>query len=114
MLLPDLRGGGAERVWLNLGKVFSKKGYLVEFVVMRKTGELIEELPARVRLVDLNAFRIRDSIFPLKRYFREAKPDVTLIAMWPLTIIAIIAGILSGSKTKVFVSDHEHLSLSNA
>ena len=42
ILLSGLRFGGAERVSLNLAKAFKEKGYQVDILVLKKTGELIE------------------------------------------------------------------------
>ena len=43
ILLPDLRGGGAERVNLDLAQEFARAGHEVEFVLMQARGELLEE-----------------------------------------------------------------------
>ena len=43
ILLPDLRGGGAERVMLDLASEFARAGYQVEFVLMQARGEFLEE-----------------------------------------------------------------------
>jgi hypothetical protein len=39
LLLPDLRGGGAERVNLNLAYEFIRAGYEVDFVLRQARGE---------------------------------------------------------------------------
>ena len=112
ILLPDLRGGGAERMRLLLECEFTAKGYDVCFVVMRKSGELLRELKPNVSVIDLHANRLRNLLIPLIRFLRREKPDALLVAMWPLTTFAIWAVKLSRTTTRVVVSDHGILSLS--
>jgi glycosyltransferase involved in cell wall biosynthesis len=109
-LLPDLSGGGAERVALTLLEDFAARGHEVDLVVMRRRGELVGEVPPSVHLVDLAAARIRNVVRPLSRYLRERRPDALQASMWPLTIAAIIARRLARSPARLVVSDHVVLS----
>jgi glycosyltransferase involved in cell wall biosynthesis len=105
-LLPNLGGGGAERVALTLAKAFIGRGQEVDLVVMERTGELLDAVPAGVRIVDLGVKRMRGVIPPLIRYLRQRRPDAIQISMWPLTIMGIIAARLSRVPMRVVVSDH--------
>lgn len=109
-LLPDLRGGGAERVAVSLIHEFIERGHEVDLVLMRAEGELLEMRPPSVRVFDLNARRIRNSIWPLIRYLRDRRPDALQVSLWPLTVTAIIAARLSRIAVRVVVSDHSILS----
>lgn len=109
-LIPNLGGGGAERVALTLTGAFAERGHEVDLLVMQKKGELVELVPSRVRLVDLGAPRTRNVLRPLIRYLRERRPDALQVSMWPLTIVGVLAVRLSGSRAKLVVSDHSVLS----
>jgi len=109
-LLPDLGAGGAERVAIGLMRSFRERGHEVEFVLMQKQGELLDQIPDEVRIVDLGVKRIREAIWPLVRYFRESHPDAVQARMWPLTVAAIIARRLARSPARLVVSDHISLS----
>ena len=50
-------------------------------------------------------------IFPLARYFLR-NDGVILAAMWPITSVSIIAWLLSGKRQKIFLSEHNFLSIS--
>lgn len=106
ILLPDLRGGGAERVNLDLAHEFARQGHRVEFVLMKADGELLTEAQAAFSVVDLNCPRVRNLPLALTRYLRRRRPDALLAAMWPLTGIAGIAARLSGRKIRVVASEH--------
>lgn len=114
IFLPDLRGGGAERLQLILAEEFLRRGYRVDFVLLRSEGELLEIAPAGARIVGLGARRIREGFVPLVRYLRSERPDVLLAAMWPLTAMAPIAARLSGAKPRLVVSEHSNLTQSAA
>ncbi|MBW3617027.1 MAG: glycosyltransferase [Proteobacteria bacterium] len=106
MLLPDLRGGGAERVSLSLAEEFVCRGYAVELVLMRRVGELLEQAPAGCSIVDLGAPRLRNVWLALHRYFRTSPPAAVLAAMWPVTGVACIAKRTARSPATLVVSEH--------
>ena len=56
-LLPNMRGGGAERVALRLMEDFVAQGHPVDLLLMTAEGELMPLLPPAVRVVDLRAPR---------------------------------------------------------
>jgi glycosyltransferase involved in cell wall biosynthesis len=109
-LLPNLGGGGAERVALTIIKDFLERGHEVDLVLVEARGALLEQVPHAVNVVDLGARRMAAALPPLVRYFRERRPDAIQIRMWPLTVIGILAHRLARSKTRVVLSDHVALS----
>lgn len=106
VLLPDLRPGGAEKVRVSLVREFVRRGLSVDVVLLQASGELLEALPPQARVVDLSARRIRDGLRPLIGYLRRRRPRSLLAAMWPLTVVAILARALSGVRTRLVISDH--------
>lgn len=105
-LLPDMRGGGAERLTIDLMAGMLARGHAVDLVLQRTTGEFLALVPQGVRLVGLDAPRIRQAFNPLRQYLRTERPDSLIAAMWPLTVAAILANRLAGSPSRVIVSDH--------
>ena len=110
ILLPDLGGGGAERVNLDLAYEFARAGHAVEFVLMQACGDLLEEARASFSVIDLDTPRARALPLALARYLRQRRPDALLAAMWPLTAIAPLAQWLSGHHCNALVSEHGILS----
>lgn len=111
IVLPDLGGGGAERLHVCLANDWVAMGFCVEFVLMRKEGALLPLLASVVSVTDLSVYRIRDVISPLAAHLRISRPQVVLAAMWPLTSAVVFSWVLSGRVGKLFLSDHEILSL---
>lgn len=110
IMLPDLRGGGAERMRLNLAADWLAQGFAVDFVLLRKRGELVDLVPHGATITALGVDRYRSAVGPLVAYLRETRPDVLLAAMWPLTVVAILGARLSRLPIRVVVSDHNALS----
>ena len=109
-LLPDLGGGGAERVALRLIADSLAAGHEVDLVLSQATGELLPLVPQGVRIVDLGATRIRSVIAPFRAYLRDRRPDAVHIMMWPLTVAGIIAAKLARSTARIVISEHCALS----
>ena len=106
LLLPDMGAGGAERVGLRLADDWLAAGHEVDLVLMRAAGELIPLVPPEVRVFDLGVDRIRKSVRPLIRYFRDRRPDAMQISMWPLTVAGLLARRLARTPTRIVISDH--------
>lgn len=110
ILLPNLQGGGAERVNLDLAHEFSRQGHSVSFVLMQATGEYLPEAEKHFAVHDLGKKRMRQFPFALTRHLRGHRPDALLVAMWPLTTIAAVSARLSGFRGPIVVSEHALLS----
>lgn len=106
LILPDLRGGGAERVAVNLANAFAQRGYAVDMVLLSATGELLVDLQPGIRVVDLKVQRMRWALPALVRYFRRARPSAVLACMWPLTVLALWARTISRVPTRLVVAEH--------
>lgn len=105
LILPDLRMGGAERDFLTLADGFSKRGYLVDLVVVRAVGPFLLQVPENVCLVNLNVKTEYHSFFPLIRYLRKENPHILLSTLDLMSMVSLIARFLSGSSTKVLVRE---------
>ena len=101
-----MHGGGAQRVTLNLAQGMAERGYTVDLVLARAEGPYLAQIPESVRLIDLQASRVLNSLPALARYLRRERPQAMLSAMHYVNIIALWARRLSGVPTRVVVSEH--------
>lgn len=111
-ILPDLRGGGAEKVCINLATDWVARGHCVKFILMNQKGEYLKNISKGIKIVSLKKKKLRQIFFPLLTFFKKDKPDVILAQMWPLTSITVLAWLASFKKGKLFLVDHVHLSSS--
>jgi glycosyltransferase involved in cell wall biosynthesis len=107
--LPGLYEGGAERVVLNLADGISKRGYPVDLILARAEGPYMEQIPAAVRLIDLNAPRVLGSVPALIKYLRRERPSALISGMFA-NVIALLARRLSGVPCRLAVTEHNTLS----
>src|SRR5687768_17028964 len=77
LFLPDLGGGGAERVMLNLAGELSGQ-FDVDLVLARGGGAFASVVPQGVRVVDLSCRRMLSAIPALVRYLLDTRPSVVL------------------------------------
>ena len=110
LFLPSLRGGGAERVMLNLAQGFAAQGVQVDLVLAKAEGDYLNQIPARVTTVDLNSPRVLLSLPGLIKYLKREQPVAMLSAMGHANIVAVWAKKLAGVKTKLVASEHSTLS----
>lgn len=110
IVLPNLQGGGAERVAINLANAWASWGHQVEFVLMERRGEFLDAVDPSVAIHSLDCTRVRQVPGRLTRYLRRRQPDVTLVHMWPLTSASVLAWRLAGKPGKLFVCEHVGLS----
>lgn len=103
--------GGVERLRIALAQELLARGYAVDFVLVQKKGELLPQVPAGVRIIDLGAKRTLGSIWPLVRYLRHDPPDAMFASLGPQNIVAILARRLSGARTWLGVMQHNALSV---
>ena len=102
LFLPDLKGGGAERVMVTLAKYFVGQGHRVDLVLARAEGALLPLVAEGVRVVDLRAGLRKWGLMGLAcsatarlaRYLRREKPDVLLSTLTGANLAVILARML--------------------
>jgi glycosyltransferase involved in cell wall biosynthesis len=112
LFLPSLRGGGAEKVMVNLALGFVEQGLKVDLVLAKAEGPYLSRVPEEVRVVDLGARRVLYSLPGLVRYLRRERPQAMLSALNYANIVAIWAKLLARVQTHLVVSERNTLSCS--
>jgi glycosyltransferase involved in cell wall biosynthesis len=114
IFLPDLRGGGAERMMVNLANEFVKKGINIEIVVSNKNGTYFEEISDSVSITNLDApeypgFSALGAYFPLKKYLRNKNPDILLSVLTITNVVALLTYRTTDVDTKLVISQRNNL-----
>lgn len=106
LFLPNLGGGGAERVFALLAEGLAARGIDTEVVLAHAEGANLAAVRAAVPVVDLGARGTRDSLLPLARYLRRRRPDVLVAALAHANVVAVWARWLARVPTAVVVTQH--------
>jgi glycosyltransferase involved in cell wall biosynthesis len=110
--LHDLSGGGVERQSLIIAEEFQRQGVDVILVLHRLGGQLLDQVPVGVRIVNLNSPRTLLDIPRLARFLRAENPDILLSNLDLNNVAALLAKALSFSRTKVVICQHNPISCS--
>ncbi len=103
--IPNLGGGGAQRVMINLARGFAEQGRDVDLVVAKATGPLLDDVPEGVRLIDLGSRGALSSLPRLVKYIRRERPAAMLSTMSHCNVVAIIARWFSRSDMRLIVRE---------
>jgi glycosyltransferase involved in cell wall biosynthesis len=114
ILLPFLRGYGAERVILNLTSGLAQRSVRVDLVLLGSAGIFSKDVHSGVRLIELGLedLRTRSSlqkILAISRYLKQERPDV-LISVYDTLNLVPVARLLANSRTRIINSVHVQLS----
>jgi glycosyltransferase involved in cell wall biosynthesis len=107
--MPSMRGGGAERVLVNLAEGLVERGEAVQVVLAAAVGPHLDHIPPGVKVVNLRSPRVLVSLGPLTRYLRRERPRVLISSMNHANLVALWASRLAGG-VPVIVTQHNTLS----
>jgi glycosyltransferase involved in cell wall biosynthesis len=108
--LPSVRGGGAQRVIVNLIQGIVRRGESVDLALAIADGVFLDHIPPEVRVVDLGGRRLIGGFLPLVRYLRRERPRVLISSMSHANLLALWAARLAGRATPVMVTVHNTMS----
>lgn len=108
--LPDMSGGGAERMQVELARYMRARGIDYSFLLDRAGGPLLDEATTVAPVQVLAANRQLAALPRLVRYLRQSPPDVLIVNMEHQAVTATIAKYLAGARTKIVVIQHIPLS----
>jgi glycosyltransferase involved in cell wall biosynthesis len=101
-IVPSMRGGGAERVISTLLQYIDKEKFDLNLALITKEGKFLDDIPNHVNIIDLDAKRVRNSIFKIIKTINSLKPDIVFSTLGHLNLlISIIRPFLS--KKIVFI-----------
>ncbi|ETX03975.1 glycosyltransferase [Candidatus Entotheonella palauensis] len=113
LFMPSMRGGGAERVMLNLVYGLVERDVQVDLVLAQEDGTYLSRVPEAVRIVDLRAKRVLTCIPALRRYLVQERPGTLLAAVAHTNLAALVARKLSKVPTRIVIGIHNTFSIAS-
>ncbi|WP_237152325.1 glycosyltransferase [Oryzibacter oryziterrae] len=107
---PNFSGGGVERMRINLAKEMAKRDIDVTLLVSSATGDLASLIPSNITVRDLGAKRTLLALPKLRKIFKSNEYDLVISSLGPNNLIAVLARLATGSKTRLVVCQHNSMS----
>jgi glycosyltransferase involved in cell wall biosynthesis len=108
--LPNLAGGGAERVMLDIARGLLSKGYKVDLVLCSLDGPYISELPVGINLQNLNTTRIRNSFFKFYKYLKTNPDKPIVVTLQYANLFCLFFKKFLGVKNKIIIRESNAIS----
>ncbi len=113
VLLHDLDAGGMQAICLRLLTSLAKLPAIeLELILAKRTGLYINQLPASVKVIDLDVpFELRlkcmyKLTLALSSYLRSAQPDIILSNLPFVNFVTILAKLVSRSSSMSILVEH--------
>lgn len=111
LALPSLRGGGAERVMVNLAEEFARRDLRVDLVLAQATGEYLSGISSAVRVVDLHAGHVSTALPAFVRYLRQSRPDAVLSGLDHMNLMVLLGRLMARVNSRIVISIHNPMSV---
>ena len=109
LYLPNLDGGGAERMMVNLAAGFVERGFETDLVLAEARGPYLELVAPDIGVVDLASSGVSASLPKLVRYLRRARPTALLATLNHSSVIALLARKLARVPTRTVIRESNML-----
>lgn len=111
-LLPDLRGGGAQKMIVNLANWCAGQGHKVSLILLSDTGIYHDLIAHNITVINFQKTRSLFAINALTRYLKIEQPDILISALYYVNIVALISRMVTDSSTKIVISERNHVTCS--
>lgn len=105
LMTPNLLGGGAEKVMVNLLNHFDRERIEPIFITANLIGPYTKLLPKDVEVIDLGVTRVRYVIPKLLSEINRIKPDVILSTLERLNFALLLARPFIQKKAKIVIRE---------
>lgn len=104
--LPDLSGGGAERLHVQLAPMLQDRGLEPYFLLDRRSGQLLDEAERICPVISLDARRQIAALPALIGHLRDRKPAALIANMEHMNVMATLARGIARAPTRIIACQH--------
>ncbi|MEA3320522.1 MAG: glycosyltransferase [Bacillota bacterium] len=109
LFIPVLTFGGAEKVVIALANGLAEKGHKIDLVLIKREGQLLGTVSDKVQIVSLDSKKTFLSVWKLKSYLEESRPEILLSGLDNANIVSSLAMRIAKVKTKHIITLHTNL-----
>lgn len=110
-VLPDVGGGGAERVMLYIARALDRERFRVTLALGRLRGPYLPMIPEDIEVLEFGTDSGRAAVIHLARILRERRHDLCF-SMVQMNPAALLARMIARSEIPVAISARNHYSRS--
>ena len=110
ILLPNLKGGGAEKVGVVLASKFVEKGLTIRIVVFENHNDYSHLLSSRIKIHMLSASRSRYALLELSNLLRKWNPSFVMSFLTGMNVLLAMTSYFLPSKITLILSERSLLS----
>ncbi|MCP4137367.1 MAG: glycosyltransferase [bacterium] len=103
--LPDLYGGGAQKVIINIIRNLDREKYNIKLLLINPVGDFLDLVPEHVKMVDLGIKRTRYALFGIIRALKRKKPDIVFSTLNRMNILILFASLFIRHNMKIIVRE---------
>jgi glycosyltransferase involved in cell wall biosynthesis len=107
LFVPNLDGGGAERMMVHLASGFAERGFQTDLVLAEARGPYLDKVAPRV--VDLKSAGVSAGLPKLVRYLRRWRPTSLLATLSHASVIAVLGRKLAAVPIRVVIRESNML-----
>lgn len=112
LILPDFRGGGAQRVAVNLANGLLHRNVRIEVVVLEPSGPLAIQLGVGIRVTSIGRAKLRHALLNLLLHIRNRQPRVVLSTMGYINLPLAAMSPVFSRRTQLWLREANLPSLS--
>ena len=103
--MPQLSGGGAERVILNILDSLHSKNYHTCLIVLKLEGPLVDLIPKGLEVHSLQASSLKGAIAPLIGKLRAINPKVIISTFGYINVVLLAIRFMLPKKTNIWIRE---------
>jgi glycosyltransferase involved in cell wall biosynthesis len=102
---PTMGQGGADRVTLTLLQMLDRREFELALVLLRREGEYVEDIPADVEVISLQASSMWTAWPAATRLLRQRRPDIVFSTSSGTNMLVALAHLLAQQDSRLILSE---------
>ncbi len=98
---------------LTLVNHIDKNKFIPIFVLLKKEGKFLNQVPSDIKIIDLKASQARYAIFKIAKIIKEQKPDIVFSTLGHLNLLMAIIRPFFSKKIKFISRESNTVSIEN-
>jgi len=107
-ILPDVKGGGAQKMIINLANFYAQKGDNINLVLFKKEGPYQNLIDKKVNIINFNKSRSLFVINILRKYLKKEQKHTIISSMYYVNVICLFCNLLNSKKHNMIITERNH------